>query len=73
MISPEHRAVFSDELRQRRRGRPRSAVRKIPKCVYVPEAVVDEYCRASLKQRASVNVLMAEAIIAYVRRLSTSS
>ena len=52
MISPEHRAVFSADLRRRRRGRPRVARPSAVISVRVPEDLYDALCRIASLERA---------------------
>ncbi|OFW05656.1 MAG: hypothetical protein A3H96_11385 [Acidobacteria bacterium RIFCSPLOWO2_02_FULL_67_36] len=66
MIERDHRAVFTEQLRHRRRGRPRSATPKITTSVKLPEDVYDAFCRRALVERQSVHALLNEAIASYV-------
>lgn len=60
------RAVFADELRQRR-GRPRSAMPTVQTSVKLPEDVYDALCRRALESRQSVHALLREALASYAR------
>ncbi len=66
MIEREHRAIFTEQLRQRRgRGRPRSASPKVITAVRLPEDVYDALSRLSLAERRSIHALMQAAIESY--------
>ncbi len=62
MIEREHRAVFTEQLQQRRRGRPRRDTPVFKINVKVPEDVYDELCRLSLRRGVSVHSIARSAI-----------
>lgn len=67
MITREHRAVFSDELRQRRRGRPRAAVPMVSTTFRLPEPVYDALCRLAMQRRQPMQALLRDVLSTYTR------
>lgn len=67
MIDREDRAVFSEQLQQRRRGRPRCSAPSVVISVRLPEDVYDALCRLALQERAALPVLVRQALATRVR------
>lgn len=69
MIEREDRAVFSEQLRERRRrGRPRVANQMVPLSICLPADVLAAYCQRAREQReehvtAVVRRVLIEAIV----------
>lgn len=66
-IDREDRAVFSEQLQQRRRGRPRTAVPKVQVTLDLPEDVYDAFCRRTSVERVSLHALLCNVLISRVR------
>ena len=62
IISPENRAVFTEQLRHRRGGRPRLAVPTIPVSVRIPEPLFDACCRIAARSGQSVPDVVRAAV-----------
>lgn len=70
MISPEHRAVFTEQLRNRR-GRPRVIHGPVViRTVRLPEAVYDAICRRAIRADRSVDSVIRSVLASYVERTS---
>ena len=65
IIEREDRAVFSHQLTQRRRGRPRAAVPTVVTSVKVPAPVYDALCRFAHRHDTSVHAAMRQALEAF--------
>ena len=65
MITPNARAEFTQQLRARRSGRPRSAEAVVWTGVKLPERVYDALCRRAALERRSLHSLIKEALAAY--------
>lgn len=73
IISPENRAVFTDQLAHRRRGRPRMAEPMVRTSIRLPAAVFDACCREALASGRSLPSVVREAVAAQVVRSHFSS
>lgn len=62
MIPREHRAVFEDQLQQRRRGRPRGIGDKVSTGLYISGAVYRVYYEKAKRERRSLNDVLSEAL-----------
>jgi hypothetical protein len=67
MIERDHRAVFSEQLRQRRRGRPRCAAPKVRLSVRVPQDVFDSLCGLASERRAPLHAFVEQALTSRAR------
>jgi hypothetical protein len=65
MISRGQREAFNEQLRVRRRGRPRSAAPAVVMSVKLPERIYDALCRRAALERRSLHGLVKEALAAY--------
>jgi len=62
IISPENRAVFTDQLRQRRRGgRPRSTP-TVPTSVRLPAPVFDAACAYASRRHMTVHAALRDIV-----------
>jgi hypothetical protein len=74
MIEREHRAVFTEQLQQRRRrGRPRRSVPIVVTSVKLPQDVYDALCVRALRERESIHSLVRQALTSYVLTAALSS
>jgi hypothetical protein len=73
MIEREHRAVFTEQLQQRRRGRPRSASPRVPTRVELPADVFDALCRRAMQERKSLHAFLRESLESVVRKSAPTS
>lgn len=64
MIEREHRAVFTEQLQRRRRGRPRT-VPTVTMPLRLPEPIYDDVCRAAIRQGRTVQDVMRDACRIY--------
>jgi hypothetical protein len=62
IIDREDRAVFSRQLSNRRRGRPRAAVPTISTTVRLPQPLFDAYCREAIASGRSLPEVVREAL-----------
>lgn len=67
MIEREHRAVFTEQLQQRRRGRPRTAAPQVRTSVMLPTEVYDALCRRAHVERKSLHALLCQALSCHAR------
>jgi hypothetical protein len=69
MIEREHRAVFTEQLQQRRRGRgrPRNAAPRVSTRVELPADVFDALCRRASEERKSLHAFLRESLESQVR------
>lgn len=65
IIDREDRAVFTHQLVNHRRGRPRAAVPPVVTSIKVPAPVYDAICRLALRSGTSVHATMRQAIETY--------
>jgi hypothetical protein len=68
LIDRDDRAVFTDQLVSRRRGRPRSVRPVVITTVRVPEPIFDAYCQMAHARGESVSMMMRAALSAYAKR-----
>jgi hypothetical protein len=68
IVSSEDRAVFGDELRARRRGRPRVAFSAVRVSVRLPDRVYDEIDRRARQSDASVPEIIRSILAREFRR-----
>jgi len=66
IIDREDRAVFTHQLVNRRRGRPRATVPTVPTSVKLPAPVFDALCRQAERHGESLHATMLEALKSYV-------
>ena len=62
IIDREDRAVFTHQLSNRRRGRPRAAVPTVPTTIRLPQPLFDACCRAALASGQSLPEVVREAV-----------
>jgi predicted HicB family RNase H-like nuclease len=62
IIDRENRAVFTHQLTQRRRGRPRNADPSVPLTVRVPGALFDAACRRAQAAGVSLPEVVRETL-----------
>lgn len=62
IISPENRAVFTHQLVNRRRGRPRAAVPTVPTTVRLPQPLFDACCRVAMASGQTLPEVVREAV-----------
>lgn len=64
IIDRDDRAVFTEQLRRRRGGRPRGVV-TVPTSVKLPAPVFDALCRRATLDGESLHATMRKALQAY--------
>lgn len=62
MITRADRAVFTQEIRIRRRGRPKSAEAIVVTSVKLPANVYDALCRRAMLERRSLHAVMKDVL-----------
>lgn len=63
MIERQDRVEFVEQLRERRRrGRPRSASRKVRTTVDLPADVFDALCQVATRERKPLHALLVQAL-----------
>jgi hypothetical protein len=69
IIERVDRAVFTHQLVNRRRGRPRAVVPTVPTTVRLPQPLFDECCRVALASGQS----LPDVVRAAVREFTSST
>lgn len=62
IVSPENRAVFTNQLMHRRRGRPRVATPMVRTSVRLPEPLFDACCHVALASGRSLPEVVRQAV-----------
>ena len=66
MITPEARVEFTQQIRARRRGRPKSLTPIVVTSVKLPEPLFDALCQRAMRERRSLHSLIKDALRLYV-------